>query len=519
MLTGITDIRNDSCYRDITRMKSIALGCLVILLNSSLPAAELPPEDQVSADWAWIDAREVPTWWQDAKFGIFIHWGVYSVPAYGIKGTYSEWYWHNKDADPVAPKKQARHDATNAFHDRVYGKGRKYEDFATDFRAEMFDPDHWAAVFEQSGAKYVVLTSKHHDGYALWPNDHATESFGHPWNSWDVGPRRDLVGELTDAVNKTNVRMGLYFSLWDWFNPVWESDQAEYVDKVMLPQLRELIENYQPQVLFTDGDWLDPYTLWRSTEFLEWLLRSSTVRDDIVINDRWGMVRKQHGGYFTTEYGAGLNNSERPWEENRGIGFSFGYNRNETLEDYSTTKRLVFMLVDIVSRGGNFLLDVGPTADGRIPVIMEDRLAGIGDWLAVNGEAIYGTRPWRNDAQWSEGIKPEFDSTENIGDRRHGGYDVFSLTIDPPEGNAAKEMFFTHKGSTVYALLPEWPQSGKVRIRDIGVGEKSAVTLLGHGSELTFEKVHDGIEVSLPNVVPGRLPSEHIWTLKVTFAN
>jgi alpha-L-fucosidase len=481
-------------------------------------AAEMPSDDQIQKDWAWIDAREVPAWWQDAKFGIFIHWGVYAVPAYGIKGTYSEWYWHNKDAYPVAPKKQERHDATNAFHDRVYGKDTKYEDFAPEFRAEMFDPDHWASVFEAAGAKYVVLTSKHHDGYTLWPNKHASHSFGRPWNSVDVGPGRDLVGELTDAVNKTDVRMGLYYSLWDWFNPVWEKDQAAYVEQVMLPQMYELIETYEPQVLFTDGDWLDPYTLWRSPEFLEWLLKESPVRDSIVINDRWGKVRKQHGGYFTTEYGAGLKDSDRPWEENRGIGFSFGYNRNETLEDYSSAKKLIFMLADIVSRGGNFLLDIGPTADGRIPVIMEDRLIEIGKWLKVNGEAIYGTRQWRRDAQWSEGINPGFDPTEAIGDRRHTAYDIIRLTIDPPEGHAVKELFFTQKDGNVYAMLPSWPANGKVRIHDIEVSDDTVVTMLGHDDPLDFRAKKDGIVVTLPKVVPGKLPSEHIWTLKITNA-
>jgi alpha-L-fucosidase len=485
-------------------MKTLAR--LLVMLTAFTPlahAAELPSDEQIQKDWAEIDARDVPAWWQDAKFGIFIHWGVYSVPSYGIKGTYSEWYWHNKDAYPVAPKKQPRHEATNEFHNRVYGEDKKYEDFALEFRAEMFEPE----------------TSKHHDGYTLWPNRHASESFGHPWNSVEVGPRRDLVGELTEAVNRTSVRMGLYYSLWDWFNPVWENDQAEYVDTVMLPQMYELIEKYEPQVLFTDGDWLDPYTLWRSPEFLDWLLKESSVKDSIVINDRWGKVRKQHGGYYTTEYGAGLKDSDRPWEENRGIGFSFGYNRNETLEDYSSAKKLIFMLADIVSRGGNFLLDIGPTADGRIPVIMEDRLIEIGKWLKVNGEAIYGTRQWRRNAQWSEGINPESDATESIDDRRHGGYDIFRLTIDPPEGHAVKELFFTQKDDNVYGMMPAWPASGQITIRDININDDTVVTMLGHDEALEYREKKNSIVITLPKAIPGQLPSEHIWTLKITQAN
>jgi alpha-L-fucosidase len=267
--------------------KRISTMLLLLVIATTAAAQKMPPPEQIEKDWAWIDERDVPAWWQNAKFGIFIHWGVYSVPAYGIKGTYSEWYWHNKDAFPVKPNKQPRHDATNAFHNRVYGEDFRYEEFAPLFRAEMFDPDHWANVFEKAGAGYVVLTSKHHDGYTLWPNKHASESFGHPWNSVEVGPKRDLVGELTEAVNKTSVRMGLYYSLWDWFNPVWERDQAAYVEQVMLPQMYELIETYKPQVLFTDGDWLDPYTLWRSPEFLAWLLKES-------LHDR---VRRRAAGF------------------------------------------------------------------------------------------------------------------------------------------------------------------------------------------------------------------------------
>ncbi|MEH6550603.1 MAG: alpha-L-fucosidase [Pseudomonadales bacterium] len=500
---------------------------LVVLSSVSMAAEQKQPEGQTGKyiedqqaveDWANIDSRPVPGWWQDAKFGIFIHWGVYSVPSYAIKGTYSEWYWHNKDGSPVKAKKQLRHDSTNQFHDSVYGKDKKYQDFAPEFKAELFDPEHWANVFQQAGAKYVVLTSKHHDGYTLWPSKQASTSFGYPWNSVEVGPKRDLVGELTDAVNKTDVRMGLYYSLWDWFNPLWEQDKDAYVDQVMLPQLHELVDKYKPQILFTDGDWIEHYSKWRSLEFLDWLINESEVKDDVVFNDRWGKVRKLHGGYYTTEYGAGLEDSSKPWEENRGIGYSFGFNRIETLEDYNSAQKLIFMLVDIVSRGGNFLLDIGPTADGRIPVIMEDRLIEMGKWLTINGEAIYGTRQWKVDAQWSEGINPGFSGEESFGDRRHGGYDVFESTIDPKPGYAVKELFFTQKDHTVYAFMPSWPASNEVEIRDIEVAADTIITMLGHDGPLAYRKTKTGVAVSLPAVVPGKLPSEHIWTLKLSNA-
>jgi len=477
-------------------------------------------QDSIRAeqDWKKIDSRPVPAWWQDAKFGIFIHWGVYSVPAYAIKGTYSEWYWHNKDGYPVKKKKQLRHDKTNEFHDKHYGKDKQYADFAPEFTAEMFDPEHWANVFKDAGAKYVVLTSKHHDGYTLWPNNHASDSFGMPWNSQEVGPKRDLVGELTDAVNKTDVKMGLYYSLWDWFNPVWEKNKDQYVDQVMLPQMYEVVEKYKPEVFFTDGDWIMDYSKWRSLEFLDWLTNKSSVKDSVVFNDRWGKVRKNHGGYYTTEYGAGLADNTQPWEENRGIGFSFGFNRNETLADYNSTQKLVFMLVDIVSRGGNFLLDIGPTADGRIPVIMEDRLIEMGKWMKVNGEAIYGTRMWKHDSQWSSGINPGFNDAESFGDRRHGDYDVLAVTVNPSKGYAVKELFFTQKDNTVYAMMPSWPVNNKITIKDIKLSNTTEITMLGVVGELNYKVTDIGIEIELPTLLPGKLPSEHVWTLKVTNA-
>jgi len=505
-------------------MKSVVM-LTALLLSTSVLADKTKKEagqtgkyqDSLRAekDWKKIDSRAVPAWWQDAKFGIFIHWGVYSVPSYAIKGTYSEWYWHNKDGYPVKKKKQLRHDKTNEFHDKNYGKDKQYKEFAEEFTTEMFDPDHWANVFQDAGAKYVVLTSKHHDGYTLWPNKHASDSFGMPWNSAEVGPKRDLVGELTDAVNKTDVKMGLYYSLWDWFNPVWEKSKADYVDQVMLPQMYEVVEKYKPEVFFTDGDWIMDYSKWRSLEFLDWLTEESSVKDSVVFNDRWGKVRKNHGGYYTTEYGAGLADNSQPWEENRGIGFSFGFNRNETLADYNSTQKLVFMLVDIVSRGGNFLLDIGPTADGRIPVIMEDRLIEMGKWMKVNGEAIYGTRMWKHDAQWSAGINPGFNDAESFGDRRHGGYDVLAVTINPPKGYAVKELFFTQKDNNVYAMMPSWPASNKITINDIKLTKSSKITMLGVEGELDFKLAGESVEVTLPTLLPGKLPAEHVWTLKV----
>ncbi|MCP5112628.1 MAG: alpha-L-fucosidase, partial [bacterium] len=219
---------------------------------------------------------------------------------------------------------------------------------------------------------------------------------------------------------------------------------------------------------------------WRSPELLAWLFNEAPNKDEVVINDRWGKgLRHKHGGYFTTEYGAGMKDASHPWEENRGIGYSFGYNRNEPLSNYRTGQELVWILADLVSRGGNLLLDVGPTADGRIPVIMQDRLAEVGAWLRVNGEAIYGARTWKVSEQWTEGARPQQSFGQNM-----EKYDIMELAGQRPrDGKAVKQVFFPTKPGTLYAITPGWPKDRLV-LRDVQPAPGSKVTLLGRDNPL-----------------------------------
>ena len=299
-------------------------------------------------------------------------------------------------------------------------------------------------MFRRSGAKYVVPTSKHHEGFALWPSREASATWGRPWNAVEIGPKRDLLGELTKAVRAKGLKMGFYYSLYEWFNPLWLSDKARYVREHMFPQFKDVVTRYEPSIIFSDGEWDLTSAEWRSPELLAWLFNESAVKDEVVVNDRWGKdSRHKHGGYWTTEYTPGMADTAHPWEESRGMGFSYGYNRAERLEHYRTGRELVTILVDIVSRGGNLLLDIGPDADGTIPVIMEQRLAEIGAWLDVNGEAIYGTRPFTVSKQWSEGAVPAIDYNKEY----DSAYDVSKLTGAPAGGKAAIEAFFTKKGN------------------------------------------------------------------------
>jgi alpha-L-fucosidase len=185
---------------------------------------------------------------------------------------------------------------------RNYKPNFTYQEFAPDFTAELFNASAWVELFEKSGAKYVVLTSKHHEGFTMWPS---TYSFS--WNAMDVGPHRDIVSELATAVRKqTDLKFGLYYSLFEWFNRMWMADKASFFVKTgfstnkVWPELTELIKLYQPDLLWSDGDAEAPDVYWRSQQFLAWLYNDSPVKDTIVTNDRWGYgVMCKHGGFLT----------------------------------------------------------------------------------------------------------------------------------------------------------------------------------------------------------------------------
>ncbi|HNO99772.1 MAG TPA: alpha-L-fucosidase, partial [Ferruginibacter sp.] len=265
-----------------------------LLLAAALFMQALPSSSQMyQPNWESLDKRPTPQWFQDAKFGIFIHWGVYSVPGWSSKGNYAEWYQQGLQTTDTARQR---------FHKAKFGD-RSYYDLANDFKAELYNPDEWAKLFEQSGAKYIVLTSKHHDGFCLWPSLSANLTWGFPWNSKDIGPKRDLLGDLFKAVRKTPVHAGMYFSLYEWFNPLWKQDKAKYAREHAWPQMKALINTYQPDVFWTDGDWEAPPETWKSQEFLTWLYNESPVKDKVVVNDRWGEgVRFKHAGIYTPEY-------------------------------------------------------------------------------------------------------------------------------------------------------------------------------------------------------------------------
>ena len=456
---------------------------------------------QYKPTWESLDTRPVPQWWLNGKFGIFIHWGVYSVPGYAKKGDYAEWYENGlRSGDSARIKYQKEN-----FGDR------HYYDLVNDFHAELFNPDEWAKLIEESGAKYVVLTSKHHDGFCLWPSKEADRDWGFPWNAVTAGPHKDLLGELFAAIRKTSVHPGLYYSLYEWYNPLWLNDRDKYVADHMWPQLKELINNYKPDVLWTDGDWDAPASTWKSQEFLAWLYNESPVKNSIVTYDRWGSgVRFHHGEVYTPEYQPDVDFEDHPWEESRGMGASYGYNRNEDAWDYNSAQSLVLQLIDKVSRGGNFLLDIGPDSHGKIPPIMQERLLQIGAWMHINSESIYNTVRWKTSSQWSAG-----DRNYKPANRQDP---VLKITVDPDPGYAVKEVFYTYNPTTnsLYAILPKYPSDKKAVLKNIQLHEGAIITFLSTKENMKWHNEGNDVIVSLPDYDPNKIKAPYAYVLKIS---
>ena len=481
-------------------MKKIA-AC-IILFSIHLVA----PAQHYDANWKSLNQRKIPSWFHQDKFGIFIHWGVYAVPAYapvipnsGL--SYAEWYWY---------RLMEKNKIFTDFHNKNYGPEFLYPRFESMFRAEMFNPEEWAGIFKKSGARYVVLTSKHHEGYCLWNSPEADRDWQRPWNAVTGTPKRDLLGDLTNAVRSEGLKMGYYYSLYEWFNPLWLKDKKRYVDEHMIPQFKDLVTRYKPSVIFSDGEWDLSDTAWRSEELLAWLFNESPVAGEVVVNDRWGKNTRGINfscTYATSEYGSGMDASV-VWEENQGIGHSYGYNRNEQLEDYKSSKDLILMLCDIVSRGGNLLLDIGPTADGRIPVIMQQRLLDMGDWLRINGEAIYETEALKEPCQWSEGIRIAAKDANFMAD-----YNI-SRKVIPKKDTAFIESFFTRKGKDLYCIIPSYKTS--ITLKNIAVTTTSKMSVLGTSRSIPWKTEGKSVVIDFSSLKPGDISEKGTYVLKIT---
>ncbi|MGP9837171.1 alpha-L-fucosidase [Arthrobacter sp. 179] len=402
----------------------------------------------------------VPQWYQDAKLGFFIHWGLYSVPAWGTPPSedpvptedayayhqYAEWYG-NTVRIPGSP--------TWLHQQEVYGTGTSYEDFADRWDVGSFDARTLVGQLVDAGAQYIVPTTKHHEGFCLW--DTATTGF----NAKARGPRRDLIAEIAAATRELGARFGVYFSgALDWhvsdFPPI-ESDtdlfrfrrNDEQFAQYAAAQLRELIERFGPDILWNDIDWPDGGKGCEPWAVASLLDEYFAQNPEGVINDRWGVP---HHGYLTREYRNIDEIIPTPWESTRGLGYSFGYNQSENEEHSLTGDELVRLLIDVVAKNGNLLINVGPRADGSIPELQAQAMAQLGDWLRVNGEGIYGTRPWgRFGEQTAHGAVAYTVK----------GADVYVHALDPSSGTLCLPEELLGKGRASW-LLPEGANHAQV---------------------------------------------------------
>ncbi|HVU14633.1 MAG TPA: alpha-L-fucosidase [Phototrophicaceae bacterium] len=451
-----------------------------------------------------IMQHPVPQWYDDAKFGIFIHWGLYSVPGWAPDGAdidkqveekgweamfannpYAEWYLNGLR---IGDTQTRRH------HIATYGANFSYDDFAPIFdqAVERWNPDEWAELFQKVGARYAVLTTKHHDGFLLWPS-----ALTSPHKPGKYAARRDLVGDLTASIRRRGMKMGLYYSGGlDWTfdqTPIRDVLQVngtivqsqEFIDYANA-HWRELIDRYAPSILWND---IGAPAHQNLPELFAYYY--NTVPEGVV-DDRWsqetshrdpasgqviGPPSAPHSDFTTPEYARYSDTVAKKWEGTRGIGHSFGYNQNEDETDYLSVEELVRSFVDIVSKNGNLLLDVGPMANGTIPALQRERLLGMGAWLDVNGEAIFGSRPW---------ITAMGAASENVPVR------------------------FTQKDGSLYAILLDTPRTSEFTLENLHAAPESTISLLGNNAALTWTQ-GDHLTVTLPN-----LPASPAHTLKIT---
>ncbi|MFI6503325.1 alpha-L-fucosidase [Nonomuraea typhae] len=423
-------------------------------------------------------SRETPAWYRDAKFGVFVHWGLYSVSGWATPRLPGETvpveleYSHHQYAEWYANTVRIPGSPTHAFHEQRYGVGRSYEDLADIWETPAFDPAGWARLFAECGARYVVPTAKHHDGFCLWGT--ATT----PFNSVRRGPRRDLMADLAAAVRQEGLRLGFYYSgALDWhvscFPPIQSltdlftlrRNDAAFA-RHSFEQMAELIDRHAPDLLWNDIDWPDAAKAAGPYSLSELFARFYERVPEGVVNDRWGVA---HLGYRTREYQSEAQAAPWVWEATRGLGQSFGYNRAEDERHLLGRTELVHLLADTVAKNGNLLLNIGPRADGALPEEQVSRLRSLGEWLRAHGGAIFGTRPWVRHAE------PAGEAVRyTLG--QDGRLNVIVLRPEPGALRLAGDLVEAARGTASWGAEPaRVDESGNVTIPEALRGLPAAV--------------------------------------------
>jgi len=458
---------------------------------------------------------QIPKWYQDAKFGLFIHWGAYSVPAFG-----SEWYPREMY---VSGSKEFKHHVTTYGPQSQFG----YKEFFPQFRAEKFDATAWAKLFKEAGVKYVVPVAEHHDGFPMYDSD-LTD-----WTAKRLGPQRDVIAEQAKAFRKAGIIFGasshraehwfffdngMYFDsdvrdphFADLYGPAInkrtseaqaEPPTKEFLDDWLLRSC-EIVDKYRPEVLYFDWWICQPvFQPYLKTFAAYYYNRGVEWKKQVAINFKeWeGISFPRGSGVFDMERGAAADIQATLWQTCTSVSRnSWGYITNHVYKD---TGEIVDELVDIVSKNGTMLLNIGPKADGTIPDREQQMLREIGAWLKINGEAIYGTRPWRI---FGEG--PTQAASGSFTDKTE------------KKAFTAADFRFTTKGKNLYAIALAWPTTGRMVVtslgHDCGLGVKvKDVQLLGHKGKLKWEQANIGLVITLPE----KAPCDYAVALKITGA-
>jgi alpha-L-fucosidase len=443
------------------QLRRLVLGlALVIVGSTAAPAQTAAPRSETAAQ---KEARMA--WWRDARFGMFIHWGLYAVPA----GT-----WHGERVNGLGEWIMAQAKIPTS----------EYAQLAKQFDPVQFDADAWVKTAKDAGMKYIIITSKHHDGFANF------DSKVSPYDIVDATPyHKDAIKALASAAHRAGLRFGVYYSIMDWHHPDAQATSypdynsrtfhspnfQRYVETYMKPQLRELVTQYpEIDVLWFDGEWVADWSDAQGQQLYDWL---HTIKPSLIINNRVGHSRQGMGGMSANKDAPGdFGTPEQrvppeglpgvDWETCMTLNDTWGF---QTFDDnWKDTKTLVRTLVDVASKGGNLLLNVGPTSRGVIPAQSVSRLEEMGDWMRANGESIYGT------------------TASPYGLPSWGRY-----TARPSAGK-------------VYAHVFDWPKSGKLVLTGM-TAKPNTVFLLGDRKPLTVEQGDGGWVVSLPNVRPSAI--------------
>jgi alpha-L-fucosidase len=434
---------------------NILIISLISCKTKTVPLTDFTKESKDS-----IEARM--KWWHDARFGMFIHWGVYSVPAGEYKGKVypglGEWLMN----DAKIPKSE-------------------YEKFAKQFNPVKFDADEWVRIAKDAGVKYIVITSKHHDGFAMWGSKVSD------YNIVNYAPYgKDALKALSEACAKEGITLCFYHSIMDWHQPNADSaNWSKYRENYLKPQLRELLTGYgKLGVLWFDGEWVKEWTEDQGKDLYNYV---RSLQPGIIINNRVGKGRQgmqgmskdatYAGDFGTPEQEILSTASTFPWESCMTMNDTWGFKTSDT--SWKSSEILVKNLVDIVSKGGNFLLNIGPTSEGLIPTPSIERLKEMGQWLKVNGEAIYGVKQLKNYKE---------------------GNDIrYTMSAD---------------GKFIFASLFNMPVK-QVIIKQIKPAEGTKIMMLGQGDELKW-KYDDktGLTIQLPST-PATLPFKYVWVLKI----